>query len=284
MTNTPLPQGSRGPLPTPHSAGPSIGIMRRSSYASVVSGNAAPSAQNYNVPARSGALSHLTTSTPSSSYPPQYSSDHRFQRFASGQDLDMASNGGSNMSHQWRRSGTFPSYSRQFANSFDFGGFGAPSSQFFTPSYLKGSRYVAKLEAAHKAKATAQREASSTHSSNPASLSTSSSNVNLHRMAPSHRGMTYDIVEHHTPNEDDGLNPLPSKWSETDKFPGLESQADGLELRYLGQVNKHDHDAAAARADHPIPPQCGIYYYEVTILNKSKDGYVNPLSSIILRG
>jgi len=92
--------------------------------------------------------------------------------------------------------------------------------------------------------------------------------------------MTYDIVERDPPSEDDGLNPLPAKWNEADKFPGLEIQGDGLELRYMGQVNKHDHEAAAARADHPIPPQCGIYYYEVTILNKSKDGYVLYLNNL----
>jgi hypothetical protein len=86
--------------------------------------------------------------------------------------------------------------------------------------------------------------------------------------------MTYDIVEHHPPHEDDSLSPLPSRWNEADKFAGLELQADGLELRYMGQANKHEHEAAAARADHPIPPQCGIYYYEVTILNKNKDGRV----------
>jgi hypothetical protein len=274
MTNTPLPQGSGGPLPNPSSAGPSIGTMRRSSYASVVSGNAAGASQNYNVPARSGAFSHLATTTPSSSYPPQYQSDYRSHRFQSGQDLDLASSGGNNISHQWRRSGTLPSYSRQFANSLDFGTFGTQTNQFFTPSYLRGSRYVAKLEAAHRAKATAQRESTSTHSSNPGSLSASSSNVNLHRMTPSHRGMTYDIVEHHPPTEDDGLNPLPAKWNEADKFTGLEIQADGLELRYMAQINKHEHEAGAARADHPIPPQCGIYYYEVTILNKSKEGCV----------
>jgi hypothetical protein len=29
-----------------------------------------------------------------------------------------------------------------------------------------------------------------------------------------------------------------------------------------------DKDAAAARTIHPIPPACGIYYYEVEILGK----------------
>lgn len=33
-----------------------------------------------------------------------------------------------------------------------------------------------------------------------------------------------------------------------------------------------DRDAAAARTIHPIPPACGIYYYEVDILCKGQKG------------
>jgi Ran-binding protein 9/10 len=145
------------------------------------------------------------------------------------------------------------------------------SSSFFVPSYLQNSRYVSKLEAAHKAKVAAQRELSS---SNPTSLSTSSSNVNLHRMAPSHRGMTYDIIENAPPNEDDNLVPLPSRWNDMDKYPGLDLLQDGLEIRYNGPSNKIELEAAAARADHPMSPQCGIYYFEVEIKNKTKDGMI----------
>jgi Ran-binding protein 9/10 len=148
------------------------------------------------------------------------------------------------------------------------------SSSFFVPSYLRNSRYMSKLEAAHKAKLAAQREASSAHSSNPASLSTSSSNANLHRMAPSHRGMTYDIIESAPPNEDDNLVPLPSRWNDTDKCSGLDLLQDGMEVRYSGPSNKLELEAAAARADHPMSPQCGIYYFEVEIKSKSKDGMI----------
>ena len=129
-----------------------------------------------------------------------------------------------------------------------------------------------KLELAHKAKLAAQREAASTHSSNPSSLSTSSSSVSLHRMAPSHRGMTYDIVEHQPVIDDDGVTPLPSKWADVDRFGGLEVGSDGLDARYVGLSKTQDHEAAATRTDNPMPPACGIYYYEVTVLQKGKDG------------
>lgn len=33
-------------------------------------------------------------------------------------------------------------------------------------------------------------------------------------------------------------------------------------------------DAASVRATHPIPPSCGLYYFEVKIISKGRDGYM----------
>jgi hypothetical protein len=33
-------------------------------------------------------------------------------------------------------------------------------------------------------------------------------------------------------------------------------------------------DAATIRANHPIPPQCKMFYFEVDIVDKGKTGYV----------
>ncbi len=243
-------------------------MPRRSSYASVLSGAAL---HNHPSPARAGAFSHLVNSTPSNSYPPQYVPDYRYQREVPGQDSDGNAIG----LNSWRKNTPLPSYSRKFASIV---GNTMPnnsmSSSFFVPTYLRNSRYLSKLEAAHRAKLAAQRDVSSTHSSRPASLSTSSSHVNLHRMAPSHRGMTYDIIENAPPNEDDNLVPLPSRWNDMDKYPGLDILQDGTEIRYNGPSNKMELEAAAARADHPMSPQCGIYYFEVEIKNKTKDGMI----------
>lgn len=54
---------------------------------------------------------------------------------------------------------------------------------------------------------------------------------------------------------------------------GLELLADGTEARFVG-VTKTQDEAAAVRSDHPMPKQCGIYYYEVTILSRGKDGLI----------
>jgi len=39
-------------------------------------------------------------------------------------------------------------------------------------------------------------------------------------------------------------------------------------------VGKTHKDAASVRATHPIPSACGIYYFEVRIISKGRDGWV----------
>ena len=157
------------------------------------------------------------------------------------------------------------------------------ANMFIRPSYLRGTRYLEKLEAVYSTKIAGQRDAVAAQStSTPASLSASSSSVSLHRMAPSHRGMTYDIVENHPAWDDDTVPPLPSKWADVDRCGGLEVFSDGQDIRYLPGLKTHDHEAAAARTDFPMPPQCGIYYYEVTLLSKGKEGYVKAFVAISL--
>lgn len=42
---------------------------------------------------------------------------------------------------------------------------------------------------------------------------------------------------------------------------------------YLG-VGKSHNDAASVRTEHPIPAACGLYYFEVKIISKGRDGYM----------
>jgi hypothetical protein len=85
--------------------------------------------------------------------------------------------------------------------------------------------------------------------------------------------MAHDIIERAPAPTflDASPPPLPSKWNESDKFPGLEITSDGLEVKFTGMAKASD-EAAAVRADHPMPRACGIYYYEVTILSRGKEG------------
>ncbi|KAE8165841.1 CTLH/CRA C-terminal to lish motif domain-containing protein [Aspergillus tamarii] len=262
MTDAPFPpsSGARGaPVATTYS-GPSLStIPRRSSYASVLSGTA------LSPPSNSGPFSQLLTSN-STSYPPPFHSDGRHLRPSADLDADMQ------MNSPWRMSSgdTLPPYSRKYASftrsdpfSQNPGSFSDVASSSFTPSYLRNSRYISRLDAARRAKLASQRDAIySSSTSNP--ISTSSSQASLPRITPSHRGMTYDIIEREPPGDDEHVMPLPSQWNDGDKYSGLELTNEGLEVRYTGPVNKHDHEAAA----------CGIYYFEITILSKPKEGMI----------
>ena len=37
---------------------------------------------------------------------------------------------------------------------------------------------------------------------------------------------------------------------------------------------KTDSDAAAIRSNNPIPPACGVYYFEIEVVSKGRDGYM----------
>ena len=251
---------------------------RRLSYASVVGGlgdlghlssSATPPPTN-----RTGVLSHaMNPSTSNSNFTQSQNSESRTQPLRhsyTDENLNPKSasspwNRGSGIQSSWNHSGLSGAYSSQ----------GSGLNMFIRPSYLRGSKYLEKLEAVHRVKQANQKDllTPGQHGSGQASLSTSSSSVSLPRMAPSHRGMTYEIVEHQPPIDDDGVPPLPSKWAEVDKFGGLDVSSDGQDIRYSGQFKSQEHEAAAARTDHPMPPQGGLYYYEVSLISKGKEGY-----------
>ncbi|KAM0790579.1 hypothetical protein ACM66B_004446 [Microbotryomycetes sp. NB124-2] len=67
---------------------------------------------------------------------------------------------------------------------------------------------------------------------------------------------------------------LPTCWNEHDRCALLELSSDRLNLMFAGSAKYGDRDAAAVRADRPIPPQCGVYYFEVEIVDKGLSGYI----------
>lgn len=66
---------------------------------------------------------------------------------------------------------------------------------------------------------------------------------------------------------------LPYAWNQEDKCDLLSLHNSNLSVHYIGP-GRTDTDAASVRGNHSIPPQCGIYYFEVTVENKGKDGYI----------
>ncbi|KAH6682935.1 hypothetical protein B0J14DRAFT_556204 [Halenospora varia] len=275
MTNS-YPSGSPGVPDSSMPTGAPGFMPRRSSYASVVSGTASAVSQQYQQPARSGAFSHLLNHSTDFNYDPYQSVSGHLRHDSRAYDMDFGTNGSFHgRSGSWGRNGQLPSFSSAFGMLVNGNGLGGGyTDNFFVPSYLRGSKYVQRLEEAHRAKAGVHRDGPSTQSSQPGSLSTSASSINIHsKMAPSHRGMAYDVIEKAPPLENEALAPLPSRWNNLDKFGGLEVMSDGQEVKFTGSKpdRERDHEACSIRADHPMPPQCGIYYYEVTIISRKRE-------------
>mmetsp|Transcript_16510 Transcript_16510/g.28622 ORF Transcript_16510/g.28622 Transcript_16510/m.28622 type:complete len:439 (+) Transcript_16510:62-1378(+) len=66
---------------------------------------------------------------------------------------------------------------------------------------------------------------------------------------------------------------LPTAWSSKEKYSMLDLSESNLRVTYTGQ-GKSDAEAAAVRANHPIPVSCGIYYFETKVVNKGRDGFI----------
>ena len=47
-----------------------------------------------------------------------------------------------------------------------------------------------------------------------------------------------------------------------------------LSVNFTPGPGDEDKDAASVRADHPVPFDVSLYYYEVQVVNKGRDGFV----------
>ncbi|XP_049876899.1 ran-binding protein 10 isoform X2 [Pectinophora gossypiella] len=84
---------------------------------------------------------------------------------------------------------------------------------------------------------------------------------------------TVDRLKLLYPNVNEDETPLPRSWSTKDKFSYIGLSQNNLRVHYKGHGKTHK-DAASVRATHPIPAACGLYYFEVRIVSKGRDGYM----------
>jgi len=153
------------------------------------------------------------------------------------------------------------------------------NTSFFVPEYLKTSRHVEKLALAHEARVQAVYEFWINKHNHPSAglgtRSTSSSRADLTKMSSTaaSRPSTQDLSDRMTTALMDDIKMIPSRWSDVDRCQGLEILNDGLEVRFQG-VSKGSDDAAAVRSDCPMPKACGIYYFEVTVMSRGKEGLI----------
>ncbi|KAI0144085.1 SPRY domain-containing protein [Hypoxylon sp. NC0597] len=248
---------------------------RNSAYSSVVPGSNVGFTPSSHPPLHR--LSYLLN-PPYESASDLYAANPSSQRHNHNIDTDMNNNGSDGGAPTLPRAPQLPSFSRAFemfmpneaaenvwTNVYRKNG-------FFTPSYLRGSNYMQKLEEAHKAKQAQKETQQQLGNGLPAGVTTTGSLAN--KTPASHLGMTYDLIERAPAIEDDhSVPPLPTRWNKDDKHGALEVSADGQEVKYVATRNsrEQDHETCAIRADHPMPWQAGIYYFEVTLLSRRRD-------------
>eukprot|EP01104_Vermistella_antarctica_P001748 TRINITY_DN1186_c2_g1_i2.p1 TRINITY_DN1186_c2_g1~~TRINITY_DN1186_c2_g1_i2.p1 ORF type:complete len:423 (-),score=49.81 TRINITY_DN1186_c2_g1_i2:137-1405(-) len=70
------------------------------------------------------------------------------------------------------------------------------------------------------------------------------------------------------------LEPIvPVRFNAKDKNSHLELTESGLRIAYKGPGKYHT-DAAAVRTNKCVPKSCGVYYFEITIIDRGKEGYI----------
>ncbi|KAK6340236.1 hypothetical protein TWF730_002001 [Orbilia blumenaviensis] len=135
------------------------------------------------------------------------------------------------------------------------------------PSYLENSLYAERLDSAR---------GPSLGSTVP-SRTSSYTSVVMNAVQSRGSGLKLDVKDTIPSPEDDLPTPLPTKWNENDKSAGVDVSLDGLNVQFLatGPNKVNEYDSASVRADHFIPRSCGVYYFEVTIMNKSREGLIS---------
>ncbi|PRW56754.1 Ran-binding 10 [Chlorella sorokiniana] len=68
--------------------------------------------------------------------------------------------------------------------------------------------------------------------------------------------------------------PSPSAWDGSIRSPAQRYLAvDGTRVKYIGP-GSDDRDAAAVRTNHPVPADCPLFYFEVEITSRGRDGFI----------
>ncbi|XP_017865139.1 PREDICTED: ran-binding proteins 9/10 homolog [Drosophila arizonae] len=76
------------------------------------------------------------------------------------------------------------------------------------------------------------------------------------------------------PNVNENETPLPRCWNPHDKCLNIGLSHNNLRVTYKGVGKQHSEAAGSVRTAYPIPPSCGLYYFEVRIISKGRNGYM----------
>ncbi|EPS42552.1 hypothetical protein H072_3482 [Dactylellina haptotyla CBS 200.50] len=216
----------------------------------------------YNVPMAASGASTITPRSQGSSWASIVSGQPSRPRISPSSGLRSQRNGSyANLSEIGSQSGRY--YNSSLSSAFNTQS-KISRLPIAVPSYLEDSLYCEKLTAARFP----QANATTGPSRNPSYTS-----VALYAQARG-GGLKIDVKDTNATPDDDLPTPLPTKWNENDKSGGIDISQDGLDVQFLGPTKVNEYDSAAVRADHHMPRSCGVYYYEVTIMNKSREGLI----------
>ncbi|XP_063905361.1 ran-binding protein 9 isoform X3 [Zophobas morio] len=90
---------------------------------------------------------------------------------------------------------------------------------------------------------------------------------------PETQNVAVDRLKRLYPAVNEEKSPLPRAWSPKEKYNYIGLSQNNLRVHYKGHGKTH-RDAASVQATHPIPAACGLYYFEVKIVSKGRDGYM----------
>ncbi|XP_047127074.1 ran-binding protein 9 isoform X2 [Hydra vulgaris] len=82
-----------------------------------------------------------------------------------------------------------------------------------------------------------------------------------------------DRISELYPHVNENETPLPRCWSSLDKYTHIGLSHSNLRAQYKGLGKTHK-DAASVRTSNSIPAACGLYYFEIKIISKGRDGYI----------
>ncbi|GAA99813.1 uncharacterized protein L969DRAFT_100801 [Mixia osmundae IAM 14324] len=161
------------------------------------------------------------------------------------------------------------------------------SVRFSVPKYLKQSQFYSQMTTVAPSSTTPRRPDSPEENMptpESSSLGSRRSAVNLERLTryPNNRQsnkMKKALLANYLANLAEGASSdwtinLPTCWDTEDKSGLISVSRDCLTVSFEGSGKNGDRDAAAIRANRPIPPQCGVFFWEAQIVSKGLSGYI----------
>jgi hypothetical protein len=67
---------------------------------------------------------------------------------------------------------------------------------------------------------------------------------------------------------------LPTCFNLKTKSNNVDLEPGNLQVSYTGQGKGGDIDCGTVKGNLPIPTACGIFYYEISVISKGRDGYI----------